>query len=370
MHQISIWEQETFFRQRDIVIIGAGFTGLWTALHLKKKYPHKAILIVESGIVPTGASGRNAGFACFGSPSEIVSDIETMGLSNALELVAKRYKGLQMIQQYFNATDIDFDLCGGYELLQDEKYLNELDRLNEWIAPITGVKQTYQISQDKLNMFGFAKAKYLVENQLEGGLHSGKLLVQLTNKVQQLGVEFLFATSITHTEESATGVRLTTQQGFNVSAEKIVICTNAYAKKLLPEIDIVPARGQVLVTAPIPNLKIKGTFHYEEGYYYFRNFGDRLLLGGARNKDVDNEKTTVLATTELIQNELERFLNQVILPGKQPAITHRWAGVMAMGSEKTPIVNNISDRISCIVRLGGMGVALAPVISKELVQIL
>ncbi|MGC4234401.1 MAG: FAD-binding oxidoreductase, partial [Niabella sp.] len=70
LQQISIWEAETFYAPQDIIIVGAGFTGLWTAFYLKQKYPSKKITIIERGPVPAGASGRNAGFACFGSLTE------------------------------------------------------------------------------------------------------------------------------------------------------------------------------------------------------------------------------------------------------------------------------------------------------------
>ena len=43
----SIWELETFYRNRDVIIIGAGFTGLWTAISIKENFPEKSVLVVE-----------------------------------------------------------------------------------------------------------------------------------------------------------------------------------------------------------------------------------------------------------------------------------------------------------------------------------
>ena len=57
------------------------------------------------------------------------------------------------------------------------------------------------------------------------------------------------------------------------------------------------------------NLKIKGSFHYEKGYYYFRNIDDRILLGGGRNMDMDVEKTTQFGINQKIKNKL---LNDII----------------------------------------------------------
>ena len=123
-------------------------------------------------------------------------------------------------------------------------------------------------------------------------------------------------------------------------------------------------RGQILLTEPLENLQLKGTFHYDEGYIYFRNLGNRILLGGARNQDFETEETTALETTEFLQNYLENFLKEVILPNQEFEISQRWSGIMAMGKEKSPIVKQISNRQIVAVRLSGMGVALAPKIGE------
>ena len=116
---ISIWEKESFFAPQDVVIVGNGFVGLWSAFYLKKKNPALKITIVDRGIIPTGASTRNAGFACFGSASELMYDSNTTGTDKMLELVEMRFRGLERIQKYFSKKEIDFDLCGGYELYDE-----------------------------------------------------------------------------------------------------------------------------------------------------------------------------------------------------------------------------------------------------------
>ncbi len=148
-------------------------------------------------------------------------------------------------------------------------------------------------------------------------------------------------------------------------AEQVLICTNAFAKSLLPDLDIAPARGQILLTEPIDGLKIRGAFHYDEGFYYFRNLDNRILLGGARNKYIHEEETFSADTSESVQQELEKFLKEIILPGIPYRVSLRWSGTMAVGKEKKPIVLKINDRIFCAVRMSGMGVALAPQLGKQ-----
>jgi gamma-glutamylputrescine oxidase len=120
-----------------------------------------------------------------------------------------------------------------------------------------------------------------------------------------------------------------------------------------------------LVTAPIPDLSLKGTFHYEQGFYYFRNLGNRLLLGGARNQAMEEETTTERVPTPLIQSALEEFLERHIPQASGVPITHRWAGIMGMGREKRPLIARLAERISCAVRLSGVGVAISPLVGRQ-----
>ena len=186
------------------------------------------------------------------------------------------------------------------------------------------------------------------------------------NEIQQLGAQILFGLEVVGFEKVGEKIEVRTNQHFNLTTTNLIICTNAFTKQLLPELDVVPARGQVLVTSEIDDLKIKGTFHYEQGFYYFRNLGKRILLGGARNKFFEEENTDNFSTSSNIQNDLEVFLQKVILPGiKDFSIDYRWSGIMGMGNEKMPIIKEVSPNVFCAVRMSGMGVALAPIIAEK-----
>jgi glycine/D-amino acid oxidase-like deaminating enzyme len=375
---ISIWEKESFFAPQDIVIAGSGFVGLWSAFYLKRKKPDLKITIVDRGIIPTGASTRNAGFACFGSLSELIHDGETMGTGKMLELVEMRYRGLKRIQKYFPTNQIDFDLCGGYELYDDgdkissKKLSHNIEYLNTLLNPIIGNRQTFRLSDKKIAGFGFGKTKHLIKNKAEGYLHSGKLVKALLQTVQSMGVQIFTNTEIKSFERTNGKIELRTNQPFSLTTKQLLICTNAFAKELLPELDIVPARGQVLVTSEITDLPWQGTFHSDEGFYYFRNLGKKVLLGGARNKAFEEEETSQLQTTIAIQNELEKYLGEVILPAHKGkySIDYRWSGIMAMGSEKMPIMKQLEPGVFCAVRMSGMGVALAPIVGQSVVKLM
>jgi glycine/D-amino acid oxidase-like deaminating enzyme len=154
-----------------------------------------------------------------------------------------------------------------------------------------------------------------------------------------------------------------------MNTSKVFVATNGFASQLLNE-NVQPARAQVLITKPIENLSIKGTFHLDKGYYYFRNIDDRILLGGGRNLDFKGEETTDLNQSTLIQNKLEELLTTIILPNTPLEIDHRWSGIMGIGNTKNPVVKQLGNHMFCGVRLGGMGVAIGSLIGKDLAGLL
>jgi gamma-glutamylputrescine oxidase len=369
MPEPSIWEKETFYAHKDIIIVGSGLVGLWSAYYLKKTAPHAKILVVERGIIPTGASTRNAGFACIGSATELLADARKAGEQGMLEIVAMRYEGLQRIKKVFSNKEIEYERYGGYELITENQYTrlkqlkNDLGWLNITLRKAIKDEKTFRIADKKIKDFGFRQTSHLIESRAEAQLHSGKLLQALLRKVQGMGVDVMTQTEVKGFEKVNDKITIQTNLPVKLSSDQLLICTNGFASQLLPRIDVVPVRGQVLVTSSIKKLRFRGAFHFDEGFYYFRNLSNnRILLGGARNMALEAENSGELITTDLIQAELERFLKEVILPKQKYTIEHRWSGIMGMGSDKFPIIKRIEKNVYCAVRMSGMGVALSPVV--------
>ncbi len=389
---ISVWEQSTYFAPKDLVIVGCGFVGLWTAYEAIQKNPKLNITILERGVIPSGASTRNAGFSCFGSVSELMYDVQLMGEAAMLETVKMRYDGLQRIQKVFKAKEIDYNQWGGYELFEGKKSKNsskdlydisklenDIAYLNKILAPALKTPKKngkylpiYTNASKEIKKLGFQGIEALVFNQMEGQLNSAKLVLALQKAVQAKGVQILFSTEVKKFKSHKKGVTITTNLDAPLETKQFIICTNGFAKQLIPDLDVVPARGQVFVTEPIKNLKFKGCFHFDEGYFYFRNLGNRLLLGGARNADFKNEKTYSLDTSDTIQKVLEKFMMERILPkgSKKPKIELRWSGTMGMGKIKKPIIEQLQPNVYCAVRMSGMGVAIAPIVAQKALNLM
>jgi hypothetical protein len=82
-HMLSFWEQQTYL-EYDFIVVGAGIMGCSVAYELRLKYPKARIVVLERGLFPTGASTKNAGFACFGSPTEMISDFKLHGTQKSV----------------------------------------------------------------------------------------------------------------------------------------------------------------------------------------------------------------------------------------------------------------------------------------------
>ena len=111
-YELSYWEKESFFKGIDVAIIGSGIVGLSAAIHLKTLEPNSRIVVLERGALPTGASTRNAGFACFGSMTELLDDLSHMSEDDVLGVVEKRWTGLQRLRSLVGDENLDFRQLG------------------------------------------------------------------------------------------------------------------------------------------------------------------------------------------------------------------------------------------------------------------
>jgi glycine/D-amino acid oxidase-like deaminating enzyme len=372
INHLSFWERQLYFEGIDFVIVGAGIVGYTAAIQLKRKYPKSKIIILERGYLPTGASSKNAGFTCFGSPTEIFDDLNHSSEPEVWNTIAMRYEGLQELKDLVKDFDIDYQKNGSWDLIHLDFPKTEISHsfieyLNEKCYKYFGVNSIYSEDKNVNQSFGFHNISTSYFNKEEGQLDTGKLITALHQIATSKGILSLFGIEVIDFEDSQNNVLIHSNIG-EVKSTNLIICTNGFAGRFLGA-EVKPARAQVLVTSEIPDLAIKGTFHLDRGYYYFRNIGNRILLGGARNLDFEGETTIELSITPKIQNALENLLKSTIIPQCKYNIDYSWAGIMGVGDTKTPIIRKQSDNIAFGVRMGGMGVAIGSLVGKELTKL-
>jgi glycine/D-amino acid oxidase-like deaminating enzyme len=363
INQLSFWEKKYFFEGIDFVIVGAGIVGYSTAIQLKKKYPNAKIVILEKGYLPSGASSKNAGFACFGSPTEIYDDLTSISEDAVWNTIAMRFEGLKELKETVKNFDIDYQKHGSWDLIHKDFFI---DYLNEKCAYYFGINSIYAEDKNVGKTFGFKNISTSYFNREEGQIDTGKLITALHQISTSSGIISLFGIEVINYEDFHRNVIVHTSIG-ELDAAKLLVCTNGFAGRFLGS-EVKPARAQVLVTTEIPDLAIKGTFHLDRGYYYFRNVGNRILLGGGRNLDFEGETTTEIFTTAKIQDALNHLLKTTIISSYDYGIEYSWSGIMGVGETKSPIIRQVGNNVAFGVRMGGMGVAIGSLVGKELAQ--
>lgn len=356
----SFWEKEVFTTAYDFAIVGAGIVGLRAAWILKECYPKAKVAVFERGIFPHGASTRNAGFACFGSIGELLADLETESEEVVHQRFLTRINGLEKLRRHVPDEAMDFEDCGNWELFTEEhefdRCQNHISRFNTWM------------NESPLHQAGFTEDRVrglsAIRNSGEGMLHSGKLSRFMQKRCRELGVEFFFGAGVRALSEN----RLHFEYG-ELQARHILCATNGFTKTVMPEMDVVPGRGSILVSKPMAGFPWRGAFHYNEGYTYFRNVGDRLLIGGARNIDLPTETTDSMHINSEIKAHLLEFVRSTLAIDSLE-IEDEWSGIMGFAPGKNPIVKRVNNHLTVAVGLSGIGVAVGFQVAEDAVALL
>lgn len=351
----------------DYVIVGAGVVGLYTALFLRQFHPQSSILILERGPYSMGASTRNAGFACFGSVSELLMDSECQTTEEIVSLIKMRWEGLQLMLELLGAENLNFRQCGGYELFSEletgilNRCRTDFNQANSWASSAIGRDTVYQWVSPPVGIKGAVAAIF---NPFEGSIDTGKMYRSLLDLTLRSGIKILNGINI----KSIRGASTPAVQCdyFTISCQKVFITTNAFARELYESLDVRPVRNQVLVTNELNHCPIDGTFHLDKGYFYFRNVGRRILIGGGRHLLGESEETSELAETragiDLLESTFYRFISV-----KEPVrFEYQWSGIMGVSDTKQPIIQQIDKQVYAGVRMGGMGVAISSKVGKKL----
>ena len=363
---LSFWEQQTL-AEYDFVVVGAGIMGCSVAFELREKFPAAKIVVLERGIFPTGASTKNAGFMCFGSPTEILSDIKLLGEKKAYNIIYQRFEGLKLLSERLSNEKIGRTTNGGYELIANNPLPKSvIDGLNEWLMPIFKFPVFSDVSQN-ITKFGFNKVEQLLYCSIESQIDSGKMMLNYWKLLHEKNIQIITGADVKQIQGNTIEVQNNASGTFTLKAAKILLCTNAFIKELLPEMPIKPGRGQVILTNEIENLSFIGSFHFDEGYYYFRNVGKRVLFGGGRNIDFKTEETTAFEPNQKIIDDLKMKLKEIILPDIPFEIEQQWQGIMGFSENKSPIVMSLNNHTKYIMSCNGMGVALSPFVAKVMV---
>lgn len=359
MPEFSFWEREEWLKSPDLFIVGAGIVGASTALFYKERFPDHDVVVADRGFAPYGASTRNAGFACIGSISEHLADIRKAGEETVFNRIERRWKGLQLLRKTVGDENMDYHHTGGFEIFTDEE---KFDRSREKIAWMN------QILKDRIGVEGVYSSTTFqgypaIKNRVEGAINSGKLMRYLHEKLMKTGVRVWWNCPVSRVKSN----QVILNDSVEMNPKKVVLAVNGFVSKLI-KIPVKPARGYVLISKPIPDFKWKAIFHHNEGYVYFRNVGDRLLLGGGRDQAIEEETSDEFRINPKIKNYLIDFAENVLKVPSGWEIDMEWSGIMGMTENKEPIITEVEKDVWAAAGLSGMGIAIGMQVAKDVVS--
>jgi len=350
----------------DLVVIGAGFTGLWAALQALEDDPSTRVVVLDAGHLGVGASGRNGGFV---SPSLThglaqgaalwpgeLPTLERLGAANIAGLEAS-LAAYGIDADFHRPGELTLSLSPHQDLAVAEGY--ELHRAHGLPGELLDAAAARARVDSPLYRGGwFDPSVALVD--------PARLVWGLGTAVESLGGTIHEGSPATGMAADGAGVQVTTTSGA-IHAHRVVVATNAYPGVLRRlRAFILPVYDHVLMTEPLSAAQLASVgWQGREGltdagnqfHYYRRTLDDRVLFGGFdANYHFGGRIDPALeqsASHELLARHFFAIFPQ--LAGLR--FTHRWAGVIDTTSRFTPFFGRaLGGRVAYAVGYTGLGV--------------
>lgn len=355
----SFWETRGWLDGLDAVVVGGGLVGTSAALRLHARHPSWRIAVLDRSSLG-GATTRNAGFACFGSPSELLEDWRTLGPEATVNLVRMRWQGLRLLRETWGDEALGYRPSGSVEAFTNpemfESCAQALPEMNEALEDVFGEKPFRLLASHP----GLRELAGATGSPLEGDLDTGRLARVLQSALEKAQIPRLAGLSVQNLSSSNGLWSLETNLGV-LHAPRVVVATNAWAATLL-DVDVAPVDNHVLVSHPLPDLALRHTVHHDRGYVYAREIDGRVLIGGGRHWNCVNEDERAAKLTDWARRHIEGAASF--------EVAHRWVGQLGIGANRHPVVQTVAPGLVAGVRMGGMGVAIGTHVGQQLADLL
>ena len=297
----------------DVVVVGAGVTGCAAAFRLAQA--GKRVRLVDAREVAGGASGRNGGFALRGMPAAFDVTAESVGEETARDLMAWTERAIDTIESLAGDS---FRRVGSLRVAVDEEERDEL-----------------RVEYDALVAAGF-RAEWLEGSELHdpGRFTAALRHVRTVRSSLRAGCGGSRASLPTRRRDPRAHARHVSRRARDAT---VVVCVDGYPSGLLGPIEglVIPTRGQVIATEPIPERDFEVPHYGRHGYdYWHQDEAGRIVAGGFRDVSLDSEFTADEHLTEPVQQALHSFVNGLV--GRELRVDYAWAGIFGMVMDFLP----------------------------------
>ena len=322
----SYWLSEPSPPRRDVhvdepevVVVGAGVTGCAAALRLAEA--GKRVRLYDGRAVAEGASGRNGGFALRGMPAAFDVTAESVGEERARAMMAWTERAIDTIESLAGDS---FRRVGSLRLAVDEEERDELRTEYEALVAAGFAAEWIESFEPPLE----GRFTAALRHPPDGVLQPARWVRRLAALAAEAGVEIREHTRVASLDE--------------LGGATVVVCTDGYPSGLLGEIEglIIPTRGQVIATEPVPERFFEVPHYGRHGFDYWHQAEDgRIVAGGFRDVSFDSEFTADEHLTEPVQTALHRFVNDLM--GRELRVDYAWAGIFGMVMDFLPVVGRV-----------------------------
>jgi len=355
-------------QRADICIVGAGYTGLSSALHLAER--GYSVIVIEAESVGFGASGRNGGHVGIGQRKDQYYLEKQFGKDIARGLWDMGLEAVDTVKQLIEKHHIDCDLKQGIlHLAHRSKYCSELEEEVEHLRHHYQFDQMEYIETAALPNFLDSQAYYGAQwDKASLHLHPLKYLQGLAKAASKAGVTVYEQSRVLSYSEGSS-IRVATADG-TVTASELVLACNGYIEKLEPRINgyIMPINNFVLATEPLSvelaeAVSAQDTAMQDTRFvinYWKLSADNRLIFGGGENYRRGFPSD--------IKGFVRQYMLQIYPQLENTRIDYGWGGTLAITLNRMPHFGRLGDNIWYLQGYSGHGVPTATFAGKLIAE--
>ncbi|HMI52646.1 MAG TPA: FAD-binding oxidoreductase [Candidatus Saccharimonadales bacterium] len=370
-------EPAAFPEAADVVVVGAGFTGLSAARTLAKRGVN--VVALEAQTFGWGASSRNGGMVLTGLKLPVPTLIKRYGRDLVRQMYAASLASIDCVEQIVQEENIqcEFSRCGHLEVACKQAHFDGYEESAALVKREFGHElRIIPRSQLRAEIGSDIYFGGLADGS-SAGLNPARYVAGLVAAAQRAGAHLHEGAQVTKIEtESANGVRrfrVHTAKGA-IRAREVLLASGAYTTRATPALQkkIIPIGSYIIATETLPDnlaqeLSPRNRMIYDSKHflYYYRLTPDQRLLFGGRAAFFPETAKTILQSAEILRRGMVRVYPQL----RNAKIEYVWGGTIDFVSDVMPHAGKIDD-MHFAIGYAGHGVAAATYLGAKLAGII
>jgi glycine/D-amino acid oxidase-like deaminating enzyme len=367
--------------ETDVAIVGAGFSGLWTAYYIKKLMPNSKIVIIDANEVGFGASGRNGGWCSGFMPNSIDELAELHGREAAIEMYRQSFATLDEIESVLVNENIDCDfhrggtICGATNSVQASRVTSEITKFHDYGFTDDDIRQLSQTEvEHRINISNLQLASYTPHCAV---IHPAKLVDGLARAIEKLGVKIYENSPVTQYQSGSIKTDHVTCR-----AQLIIRATEGFTSSIKTyRRTLAPLYSYMIATSPLTESQLQTLgWQNRETYHDARNMiiycqltADKRIAFGGRGAPYHfaSRVKPSYDTHPLIHERICNSMRKIFEKIGDLEITHKWGGPLGVPRNWNPSVN--FDARSGLGSLGGYvgdGVAASNLAARTMAHLI